>query len=581
MITGEKNQNILDNLLDGVVVFKYDGEIEYLNQSFSRILGVSEKRIQKKKDVKQIAKFLGMEESFFWIESPIYFDERISIGERCIDVLMLSKSIDKDTRIVIIKEVAVEQRLHLKYQAELKEKNKLIEDLKQAQNLLEMYNVKLEEEVKRKTKDLQSNIKFMDLVFNSLDQSIFTIDAQGFISRKLNKVADVHLEHNRNENNFSHFSYMPNYNPESISKWTKLVFSNKIPIQSILELGPSLLETDSGRTIKLNYHPLHEENELTSIVCIGSDITQDILNQRAEDILHEKSQLAINLLKCPLDIHDAIEKSNKLLEKLKTLKEDKVEDGITFDIHTIKGLCQLLCIGPLSVSLELIEDSFKELDINRKTIVSELSHGIQRSIDLIVELAGESFFNKDNKSSPIKSFLSTFNSFVQKISRVCGNKIKPINISVSSDLEEYKAESVNILFQSYLQILKNSVTHGIESPEYRAMLGKNEYGTISIDVNENDNYLKIVHIDDGKGLCNSDGVVPLSSCLGGLVQVKVTSSKKTIYSGRNVGMNAFVSTIESFFNGTVYVDSKINEYTKIIITIPISEIKHEFFADEV
>lgn len=108
-----------------------------------------------------------------------------------------------------------------------------------------------------------------------------------------------------------------------------------------------------------------------------------------------------------------------------------------------------------------------------------------------------------------------------------------------------------------IQILRNSIDHGIEKPEERKKAGKNPQGTISISTEKAENYIRIMVQDDGYGL-NLDllfqkglQINKLASnadddTIANLIfQQGVSTAEKISYlSGRGIGMDA----VKSFLN---------------------------------
>ncbi len=56
------------------------------------------------------------------------------------------------------------------------------------------------------------------------------------------------------------------------------------------------------------------------------------------------------------------------------------------------------------------------------------------------------------------------------------------------------------LYEALVHLTRNSIDHGVESEEERALLGKKEFGTISISVQERSDFYLIDFVDDGQGL---------------------------------------------------------------------------------
>jgi len=137
-----------------------------------------------------------------------------------------------------------------------------------------------------------------------------------------------------------------------------------------------------------------------------------------------------------------------------------------------------------------------------------------------------------------------------------------------------------------IHLLRNSLDHGIESPEERIAKGKPKIGTIRLSARHEGNGVIIEVEDDGKGM---DKEKILKKALErGLVDQTTASSMKdeeilalsflpglstkdkaTELSGRGVGMDVVKSTVESL-KGTVTLESEKGRGTIVRIRMPLT-----------
>jgi chemotaxis protein histidine kinase CheA len=184
------------------------------------------------------------------------------------------------------------------------------------------------------------------------------------------------------------------------------------------------------------------------------------------------------------------------------------------------------------------------------------------------------------KVSQVKSIIKHLNSisFSDAISDTCDslksiaeqlNKTKPKIQFTGGDIQVNK-ESTNLLNNVFSHILRNSMDHGIETPDVRVVKGKDAHGTISIDVKELNDLLLIQVKDDGQGLnleklrktgikvgLIKEGESPSLDQLASLIFESGVSTKTdvTSISGRGVGMDAVKKFIEEK-GGSVTIQTK-------------------------
>ena len=167
--------------------------------------------------------------------------------------------------------------------------------------------------------------------------------------------------------------------------------------------------------------------------------------------------------------------------------------------------------------------------------------------------------------------------------------IERLEKSVVFNLEDNNArldcELSRELNTPFVHLIRNAFDHGIEYSEERMANGKSEQGTVKLTVTDEKDRLTLVLSDDGKGL--DPEKLKASAISKGLISEDEASSmsdndaKRLIFkagfstaetvsdvSGRGVGMDAVVHTIESKMAGKVNIESTLGEGTSFIIQIP-------------
>jgi chemotaxis protein histidine kinase CheA/ActR/RegA family two-component response regulator len=145
------------------------------------------------------------------------------------------------------------------------------------------------------------------------------------------------------------------------------------------------------------------------------------------------------------------------------------------------------------------------------------------------------------------------------------------------------------LYEPLLHIVRNSVCHGIESPDQRQQAGKDRQGTITLQAKSGPDLFVIEICDDGKGLdyeairrrgiesglLKSDQAATEQQ-LSQLIFQPGFSTRQTTdqVAGRGVGMDVVASTLQRM-RGWLEVDSKANQGTCIRLSFPLpSVIQH-------
>ena len=160
---------------------------------------------------------------------------------------------------------------------------------------------------------------------------------------------------------------------------------------------------------------------------------------------------------------------------------------------------------------------------------------------------------------------------------------KQIQIKLVGEFAGLEQEIQERLFESLLHVVRNSVSHGIESEDQRIAQGKDPIGTITLEASSSAQLLMIDVRDDGNGLDHdairrraiergllSPDQRPSNEELAGLIFQPGFSTREqaSAVSGRGVGMDIVSKTIEQL-HGRVDVDSVVGQGTSIRLSIPL------------
>ena len=191
----------------------------------------------------------------------------------------------------------------------------------------------------------------------------------------------------------------------------------------------------------------------------------------------------------------------------------------------------------------------------------------------------------------IKDMLKSYPEYVISLSKRYGKEINSFKISGDEFLIE--VDVYNRLIKSLINVFRNSVYHGIETPEERIEKGKFDFGNISCIIKLMDKYFTITIEDDGKGI-DIESIKNQILLKGLESSVKHLSHKEIIdylfndefttslsindVSGRGEGLAAVKNEVENL-NGSIKVESKKDVFTRFIFSIPLNnkEIKHSEF----
>ncbi len=190
---------------------------------------------------------------------------------------------------------------------------------------------------------------------------------------------------------------------------------------------------------------------------------------------------------------------------------------------------------------------------------------------------------KNIRILPLATVFHLFGRMVRDIARERG---KEIEFTITGSETSADKKIVEEIKNPLIHIIRNSIDHGIETPEKRIQLGKSPTGHLQINAKHLDNKILIEVIDDGQGF-NVQKIKDKAIQKGFLTKEELesmddnevinivflpgftTGEEVTSISGRGVGMDVVKSKIAQL-NGTVKVISEFNKGSKIQIEIPVT-----------
>ena len=181
----------------------------------------------------------------------------------------------------------------------------------------------------------------------------------------------------------------------------------------------------------------------------------------------------------------------------------------------------------------------------------------------------------------IGTVFSRFPRLVRDLAKKTGKEMELVLKGEDTELDKTVVE---VIGDPLMHLIRNSVDHGIESPEERRASGKAELGRITLDAYHEGNHIAIVISDDGAGLdlakirsiAVSKGLVgereELSdSDISNLIFLPgfSTAEKVTDISGRGVGMDVVKKALNNL-GGMVDISTRKGKGTTFTIRLPLT-----------
>lgn len=236
-------------------------------------------------------------------------------------------------------------------------------------------------------------------------------------------------------------------------------------------------------------------------------------------------------------------------------------------------------LDPIYETIETIRDILTFLEIKGrepKGEDSELKDRLRRAYQDKMENL--------NAQAPYisrKNIWQNLDDMVKDISLQLGKRVKLIVTGGNIILDEHVFDYIK---DPVVQLIRNAIDHGIETPELRKQLNKPEYGTIKLDAHKDQNEIIIDVSDDGEGLDTDKilekilelNLLPIDKA-SHLTEKEIlqfifkpgfsTANDVNTVSGRGIGMDIVYNNIKKT-GGVIEFSNEKGQGVKFSIRIP-------------
>jgi two-component system, chemotaxis family, sensor kinase CheA len=269
---------------------------------------------------------------------------------------------------------------------------------------------------------------------------------------------------------------------------------------------------------------------------------------------------------------------NRVLVKQKTQKAE--EQSIRIDVKKLDDLMNLVGELVLGKNRLILVNSLAKKGEDTETVFDNLTD-VTNYIEVITNELQLSVMRA--RLVPISK---VFNKVPRMVRDLCSEFKKDIELKVEGEETELDRSLIEALHDPLIHIIRNSVDHGVETPDQRVASGKRPKGLLSIRAYNEGNHVIIEIFDDGKGI-NIQAVKDKVREKGLMSEAELatlspkeamnlvfipglsTAQKLSKVSGRGVGMDVVRTNIEKM-NGQAHIDCEEGKWTKLTIKLPLT-----------
>ncbi|MBN1408566.1 MAG: response regulator [Calditrichaceae bacterium] len=406
----------------------------------------------------------------------------------------------------------------------LKSKVQVFLELDRRKRVLEDKNIELHE-AKKNTDKILANVR------NGLFLLDQKLDFKPQYSAALERIL---LTKNLANTNFIDFlnDKIPDKVKTSCNDYLELIFQDNMPESTLDKLNPlseiefSFTENgfESGIKKILNFsfkRIYNSDKKIDEVIATVADVTEKIYLAKklkeSEDQYKKQMEMAFNILHVePALLNEFMEgleaelsHIDNLLEYTKKSSEyAKSLEQIFRAMHLVKGNASLLDLKFFVNQAHEFEEKIIEVQ-NKKSLdgtdflplvmkLSELKKTGSEINSLIDRIK-----NIQSHFRPKRQYESEL--FIKSIQNLVNNTAEDLNKKITLNHKDFDFELIPynhrlLVREILIQLIRNAISHGIETPDERKKLKKKETGTLTLSSYEQNGCYGFSLKDDGKGL---------------------------------------------------------------------------------
>lgn len=299
-----------------------------------------------------------------------------------------------------------------------------------------------------------------------------------------------------------------------------------------------------------------------------------------EQVSEVEEEALIEAESVPAEVVEIKAEASKPAVKAKPKKAEKApakSDSGSIRVGTDKIDSLINMVGELVITQAMLNElgEADEFDQSKLAALQEglaqLSHNTRDLQESVMRI----------RMLPISFVFSRFPRLVRDISQKLDKQVELKLIGEQTELDKTVMEKIS---DPMVHLIRNSLDHGLETPEQRLAAGKDETGSVTLNAYHQGGNIVIEIIDDGRGL--NTAKIKEKALANGLIDESEeltddeinelifrpgfsTADAVSDLSGRGVGMDVVKRNINEL-NGTVEVASTPNVGSTFTIRLPLT-----------
>ena len=412
-----------------------------------------------------------------------------------------------------------------KLEAEIAERTKEIADANK--------NLSKENEIRKETEVALLRARSQtDAILENVVEGLFLLDTDYKISDQHSK----ELEEIFNETNLSQVQFVELMRPlitaknlEALKDFVELLFNPDIDEEVVNELNPLdqvevHFEIDKGefksKHLEFSFRRITSEEEIHSLLITVRDVSEIVELQIQLKLSEEKNKTEIDqllsILKVdPHQLKDYLDSVKEVIDDISIKFEQEkggrtdILDEVFRTIHNLKGNAQMLDLKFFVEKFHSVESAIRDIQ-DKSEVKGDDFLGILFDINEIESYVNSMFtlikrvlkltdtMKTDTEAGPDDGLVKNIEEVVGRLGKQLDKKAKFIfeNPNIYNIPNEYRNEFKDIV----IQLVRNSMVHGIENNEERRSHNKNPEAQLRLILEDINGNFVFRYRDDGQGL---------------------------------------------------------------------------------
>jgi len=454
-------------------------------------------------------------------------------------------------------------------------------------------------------------------ILNTVREGLFLVDENRIISNEYsNEMEDIFETPNIGGREFTDLlsKIVTSTDLDNMKTFVEILFDPKVVENLIGNLNPLQqikvsVEKPDGSTeekhLSFNFFRVISRGKIRDILVSVSDVSDRVrLEEELESSRNESEQqieMLVSFMSAnPETLKEYLENSSTSLHKINDILKapvsgksefrEKVEQ-IFVQIHKIKGDASALGLEALAEKAHELEGKLQDLkyvtDIKGMDFLplTILLDQLMSATDTMMSLSARRNLQDGGAAATTshnKNNWEHLTKLVDDVANDCDKEVRFITSGLSElDLNEEYKDLANSFF---VQLLRNALVHGIETPQERLKSNKPQSGRIDLRASHlPDGSIELVLRDDGRGF--DDKKIAENLVKKGLVTEEeiagwganriikyvfsqgISTAEVGMHAGRGVGLNVITEGIRNL-GGKLKLQQSIGKFCQFEMTLP-------------